>query len=382
MAQPHAAPPRHWAGSGTPRNGTPRGGGPRGGGQGGGGRALVVALVAVVVVIGGLGAWTWKNDGFLLGWATPWAVDYEGAGGEEIDVEIPEGANGAVIGEVLVENDVVASYGAFRAAYDRTPGATGIQPGIHPLRRQMPAADAVAELATNDVHRAGFTVPEGFTVEQIRARMVDSGWPRKQVDEAFGNIGPMLPPQAGGKPEGWLFPQTYEVTPEKHSAADVVQKMVAMTISQLDDAGVPAERRKEVLTKASLVEREGMRQEDRARIAGVIERRLELGWTLGIDAAVLYGVGRTSGALTTAELDDVSNPYNLRHHKGLPPTPIASPGRASIDAVLKPADGEEMYWVTVNHDTGETKFAVTDAEFQELVAQLRQWEAENPDWHE
>lgn len=385
-------PPRHWAGTASHRGERPGRGGRatragRGGrrGRSGGGTARVIGIVAVatLVVVGGLAALTWKNDGYLLGIETPFAAaDYDGPGGEEVQVEIPEGAAGAVIGEVLLENDVVASYDAFKRAFDANPAAAGIQPGMHTLMRQMTAVDAVAMLAQNDLDRGGLTIPEGLTVDQIRERVVAAGWPEKQTDKAFADVGRHLPEQAGGNPEGWLFPQTYEADPERTSASDVVRMMTEMTVSQLEEAGVPQERWEDVLIRASLIEREAARPEDRPRMSGVIQRRLDEGWTLGIDAAVLYGTGRTSGALTRSELDDASNEYNLRIHKGLPPTPISNPGRASIDAALAPADGTEMYWVTVNHDTGETKFATTNDEFNTLVAELRQWEADHPDWSE
>ncbi|GAB4085462.1 endolytic transglycosylase MltG [Myceligenerans cantabricum] len=346
-------------------------------------RAVVFAVVGLLVVVAGLGAWTWKNDGYLFGWETPLAAeDYDGPGGEELPVEIPEGANGSIIGELLVANDVVASYDAFKHAFDENPDAPSIQPGTHTLRTRMAAADAVSALAANSVARGGLTVPEGLTAAQVRDRMIEAGWPKKATQKAFSNLASQLPEQAEGNGEGWLFPQTYEVGPDKTEPADVVATMIQMTVSQLEDAGVPPARWEEILTRASLIEREALRPEDRPKMSGVIQRRLDENWSLGIDAAVLYGTGRTSGALTRSELDDATNPYNLRIHKGLPPTPISNPGRASIDAALHPADGDEMYWVTVDHATGQTKFATTDAEFQELVAELRQWEAEHPDWSE
>ena len=82
--------------------------------------------------------------------------------------------------------------------------------------------------------------------------------------------------------------------------------------------------------------------------------------------------------LTKAMLDDTSNPYNLRRLKGLPPTPIASPGAASIKAVLEPADGTWMYWCTVNLETGETWFSTTEAEHSQCVAAMNDWLAANP----
>lgn len=394
MSQPNQSTPRHWAGTGVATRSrradrgtgsSRRGGRRRRGSAGPGGlpRPVLIAAGVVAAVVIGLGGLAYADHGYLFGVATPLAgADYEGPGGEEVQVEIPEGANGAVIAGVLVDSGVVASAGAFEYAFENNPEAPAIQPGTHTLQLQLPAAEAVALLAANEVDRGGFTVPEGLTKEQIRVRMIESGWAEKKVNAAFEKLGEILPPQANETGEGWLFPETYEVSPDKHSPSDVLQEMVTMTVSQLDEAGVPEQRREEILIKASLIEREARLDKDRPVIAGIIERRLEQDWKLGIDATVLYGVGRTSGALTQAELDDASNLYNSRIHHGLPPTPIANPGRASIDAALNPAGGLEMYWVTVNHETGETKFATTDAEFQALVAELRAWEAAHPDWHE
>jgi UPF0755 protein len=158
---------------------------------------------------------------------------------------------------------------------------------------------------------------------------------------------------------------------------------------------VPREQWQEVLIKASLIEREAPGSVWPIRVQGgeevdvlavvsadrevlqmmarAIENRLAQGMSLGIDATVLYGLGRTSGDLTDAELADPDNPYNTRVHTGLPPGPIASPGEASIEAVLNPADGDWIFWCTVDLETGETKFAVTYTEHQQNVAELAAW---------
>lgn len=341
-------------------------------------RPLILAIVAVLVVVGGLGAWTVKNDGYLFGIRTPLAAaDYEGTGGDPVDVEVPEGANGYTIAAELAEKDVVASAGAFVRAFNANPDAAAIQPGTHTLRLQMSAASAVALLAENHVNRGGFTVPEGLTAAQIKQRMIKQGWPKADVNAAFKNIGQLLPPEAGGKPEGWLFPSTYEVQPDETPAADVLAQMIAQTVQVLEEVRVPHDRREEILAMASLIEREAKNPEDQPKMSRVIHSRIEQNWYLGIDAAILYGLGRTSGALYQSELDDASNPYNLRRHKGLPPTAISNPGRSAIEAAMNPADGAWMYWVSVNLETGETKFATTEAEFNALVAELRAWEDAN-----
>lgn len=348
-------------------------------------RPLVVGIVAVLLLVGGLGAWTVKNDGYLFGVRTPLAApDYEGTGGEPVEVEVPQGANGYSIGAELAEKNVVASADAFVQAFKANPDAAAIQPGTHTLRLRMSAASAVAVLAENKIDRAGFTVPEGYTVDQIRASMVEQGWSEADVKAAFGSLDSLLPAEAGGEAEGWLFASSYESRPELTPAADVVQQMIAETIKVLDGLDVPADQRETVLIKASLIEREARLADDRPIMAAAIENRLAADEWLGIDAALLYGLGRTGGGVTSAELADADNPYNLsvRGHKGLPPTPIAAPSRASIEAVMKPADDPDVFfWCTVNLETGETKFANTQAEHDQNVAELHEWMAANPGWN-
>lgn len=372
-------PPRHASGPRGRRDGRDRSaGGGRRRARGSSARPLVIAVVVAVVVVGALGAWTVRNDGYLFGFRTPLAAaDYEGQGGEPIEIEVPERASGHAIGEVLAEKDVVASADAFVQAFNANPDASAIQPGTHTMRLRMSAASAVDLLAANDIRRGGLTVPEGLTAAQIQQRMIEQGWPEADVTAAFNDIGQLLPPEAGGKAEGWLFPSTYDVKPDETPAADVLRQMIAQTVRMLDGLEVPAAEREGVLAMASLIEREAKNPEDQPKMSRVIHSRIEKGWTLGIDAAILYGLGRTSGALYQSELDDASNPYNLRIHKGLPPTAISNPGRSAVEAALKPADGPWMYWVSVNLETGETKFATTSEEFEVLVAELRAWEEEN-----
>lgn len=379
----YQGPPRHASGSPARRDGR-RGGSDASDGRGrrrSRGRSvrpLVIAVVLALVVVGGLGAWTVKNDGYLFGVRTPLAAaDYEGQGGEPVDVEVPERASGHVIGEVLAEKDVVASADAFVQAFNANPDAAAIQPGTHTMRLRMSAAAAVELLAANDIQRGGLTVPEGLTAAQIEERMIEQGWPEADVRAAFEDVGQLLPPAAGGKVEGWLFPSTYDVKPDETPAADVLRQMIAQTVSMLDELQVPAGEQEDILAMASLIEREAKNPEDQPKMSRVIHSRIEEGWTLGIDAAILYGLGRTSGALYQSELDDASNPYNLRIHEGLPPTAISNPGRSAVEAALHPADGPWMYWVSVNLETGETKFATTEQEFNALVAELRAWEEEN-----
>jgi UPF0755 protein len=148
-------------------------------------------------------------------------------------------------------------------------------------------------------------------------------------------------------------------------------------VAVLTQKGVPQDQWATVLNKASLVEREARLPEDRPKVARAIENRLAKELTLDVDSAVAYGLNKPGTGLTTADMQDASNLYNTYKHLGLPPTPIASPGAASIDAVLAPAEGDWLFWVAVNLDTGETLFATTYDDHLANVELLREWQAEN-----
>ena len=144
--------------------------------------------------------------------------------------------------------------------------------------------------------------------------------------------------------------------------------MVAATVAELDSLGLAADQRETLLITASILEREVNIDEYLPMVARVIENRLtntsaETQGYLQMDSTVLYGVGKTGGVPNADDLAN-DNPYNTYIYKGLPPTPIAQPGQAAIEAVLNPAEGSWLYYVTVNLDTGETLFADTYAEQQ------------------
>lgn len=342
------------------------------------GRSLVVLLVALVLV-GGSGYAVWTNLDSLMGLTNPLqSKDFPGPGGDPVDVEIPEGASGTVMGQELYEAGVVASVPAFKAAFEANPESVLIRPGTHTMLEEMPARDAVALLVKNETADLQLTIPEGYTVEQIVDRAVQvTGLPAEDFESALerpDTIG--LPKPAKGKAEGWLYPDTYMVKPND-TAEGLLSQMVERTTSLLRSKGVPGADWQAVLTKASLVEREGVHAEDRQKMARAIENRLADDMALQIDAAVAYGAGKPGTELTRGDLRNAKNRYNTYEHTGLPPGPIANPGEVSVDAVLKPAPGDWKFWVTVNLDTGETKFAETQPEHEEYVQELRDWQAAN-----
>ncbi|WP_456846404.1 endolytic transglycosylase MltG [Cellulomonas sp. P5_C6] len=335
---------------------------------------LMVAGAAYVVVelMGGMFHVGGSNAGGNV-------EDYSGVGHGSVEVVIKPGDTGALMASTLVDAGVVASATAFNEAFAANPQASSIQPGTYRMLLEMKASDAVIALL-NPSSRVSMkvTIPEGLTRDQIVAKINEKTLiPVEDITAALADptaIG--LPAEANGNSEGWLFPATYDVEPGA-TAASVLSQMTAQTVAVLTQKGVPQDQWETVLTKASLVEREARLAEDRPKVARAIENRLAKEMPLDIDSSVAYGLGKPGTAVTTADTQDPSNPYNTYKNLGLPPTPIASPGTASIDAVLSPAEGDWLFWVTVNLDTGETLFANNLADHQANVEQLREWQAAN-----
>lgn len=310
-------------------------------------------------------------------------ADYPGPGSGEVTVLIQQGASGTAMGEALAEAGVVASQQAFVQAFNANPEAPQIQPGTYQLMNEMRAEDAVSALL-NPANKSELrvTVPEGFRVTQIIDRVANVAQiPVEEVEEAAEDTEALgLPEQAGGDLEGWLAAATYTFEPDA-DATQIMSRMVEQTVSVFEQLDVPADEQQEVLNRASIIEHEVNRDEDRGKVARVLENRLQNcsgDGLIGMDSTINYGVGRSGGVPDRSELDNADNPYNTRIHPGLPPTPIGAPGTAAIEAVLDPPDGDWCYFVTVDLDTGETRFTDDYSEHLQNQELFREWVANNP----
>ncbi|MFC8733951.1 endolytic transglycosylase MltG [Luteimicrobium sp. NPDC057192] len=342
-------------------------------------RRRIVVLFLALVVVGGAGWYVYNHvlPGLSIGSLHPKAEDYAGPGTGSVEVKVNPGDSGTAIGETLVEAGVVKSVKAFTNAYSANVNAAGIQPGVYTVRKEMKAADAVALLASNN-GRVEFqvTIPEGYTADQAITRASSvTGIPAAQFEKAKKNTkGTGLPSVAKGNYEGWLYPATYSFDPDV-TATEILNQMIAQTKAELKKLKVASGDQEEVLIKASIVEREVSRDKDRPKVSRAIDNRLADGMVLQADSTTAYGLGTPGSPVTQAQNNDPKNAYSTYAHKGLPPGPIANPGAASIKAVLNPADGSWLFWVTVNLDTGETKFADTYPEHLDNLAELRAWQA-------
>lgn len=336
----------------------------------------VVVLIAACVYL----AWGAISKGNK---PEPEALDFAGPGSGSVEVVVNPGDSGAVIGSNLVDSGVVKTQAAFLNAWNDNQAAASIQPGTYTLKKEMRAVDALSALL-DDSNRTSnaITVPPGFNATQIAERLAAFGkFTTEDVEVAMKDAEGMgLPEQAGGNPEGWFAPGTYEVHSDERPV-DVLKRMIKATIAELNDLNIPEEDWHTVLTKASILEMEVNIDEYLPMVARVIENRLtetdaSTVGLLNMDSTVLYGLGRSGGIPTYADTE-IDTPYNTYIHKGLPPTPIASPSKKALEATLNPADGDWLYFVTVNLDTGETKFARTPEEHETNKQELQAWCSQN-----
>jgi UPF0755 protein len=264
-----------------------------------------------------------------------------------------------------------------------------IHPGTYVLLTQMRAADAVAALVLIANQPVVVRIPEGYTVTRALDRIAAvTGISSSDLAAAVADPASIgIPPDAIGpgaadgdraganrRIEGWLFPTTYLVR-SSDTAVTVLSAMVARTIQELTDQSVAPADWHNTLVKASIVMREAL-PADYAKVARVIDNRLAGcggDGTLGMDAIDSYGLGIPADMITRAQFAAPDLPYASRVHQGLPPTPIANPGSAAIAATINPTEGDWCWFVTVNLDTGETKFTGSYQEFLQFSAELTDW---------
>ena len=338
--------------------------------KGRGAKGCIAVLVALAVLLGGFyfgltKGVSWVADQFQG------PEDYPGPGTGSVEFTVNEGDVVAEIGRNLKAEGVTASVQAFIDAAAGEPASSGIQVGDYELQKEMKAADALEVLIDPDnmISFPTVTIPEGLRLVDIVSTLAENtdipeaAWNRAlQQPDKLG-----LPDYAEGNAEGYVFPATYEIKPGQRPVR-ILKMMVDRWREAADQAGLEekaAELGKtpgELMIIASLIEAEG-RGDDMPKIARVIYNRLDgpgdkggTNGTLGIDASNAYGLGLSGTTALTTEQLAVDTPYDTRRRAGLPPTPIEAPGDDAIEAAANPADGPWYYYVTVNLETGETKF--------------------------
>lgn len=307
--------------------------------------ASVAALLALLV---GVGIAVWYTMVFLN----------RSLPADSVRVVIPRGSSFGDIATLLQDRGVIANALAFRALARVERDDTSVRAGAYAFAPHATAAEILNQLLTGGAQVATWvTIPEGFTARQIAQRLQDEGIGKAQAyDRAFRGH------------EGYLFPSTYLI-PLAATPAQVTRMFTDQFAKELP-ADAPRRARSlhvsisQVVTVASLVEREAKIEQDRPVIAGVIYNRLRQGMPLQVDATIEYALPAHKTELSLRDLQ-IDSPYNSYKHAGLPPTPIANPGLPSLEAALNPAKTDALYYVYCGN--GHHVFAKTLAEHQANV---------------
>jgi len=290
---------------------------------------------------------------------------YRSYQGEEQFVELPSGSGSLSIGQRLVASGVVRDLPTFRTALWMSGQGRHLKAGEYRFDRAMTPFDVIDKIARGDVYVITMTFPEGLTIAEMAPIFESHGLgSAASFKEAARNVSLVqtLDPDAKDL-EGYLFPETYALS--RHADA---AKLVALMVSRFEHVFTPDLRQaaaartltvRKAVTLASIVEKETARAEERPLVAAVYTTRLRVGMPLQCDPTVIYALtkaGRYAGNIHKEDLS-VDSPYNTYRYPGLPPGPIASPGRASLEAAVRPADADYLYFVSRND--GSHEFART-----------------------
>ena len=319
-----------------------------------------------------------------------------------VTVQIPEGANVQEIGSAL-ENSGVIKHGVIFAFYAKYKNYSDLKAGYYNLQKSMSTEDIIKELQKGGTPEpqepslADLTIPEGYTIDQIAqavgqlqgefkepltaeaflAKVQDDNFISQEVAK-YPNLLESLPTKESGaryRLEGYLFPATYSIK-ESTTIESLIDEMLAAMDKTLTPHYSAIKSKNltvnELLTIASLVEKEGAKTEDRKLIAGVFYNRLNLGMPLQSNIAILYAQGKLGQNISLADdagIDtSINSPYNVYTKPGLMPGPVDSPSQDAIEASINQTKSENLYFVA-NVTDGKVYYAVTQEEHDRNVAE-------------
>ena len=327
-------------------------------------RKIVIVLLLAVLLLAGAGFWVRQRM----------VSPYRGFDGSEVFVELPPGLGVAAIGSRLAEAGVVPDVLTFRLAARLSGLDRKLQAGEYRFADPASPFTVIWRLAEGDVYSQPVTFPEGLTIKEMAGVFERGGLgAARDFETAAANpaliatIDPRL-----RSLEGYLFPETYPL-PRRADADTTVRAMVTR-FSQIFDDRLKADAQAggltvhEAVTLASLIEKETARPDEHALVAAVYHNRLRIGMRLQCDPTVIYALmkaGRWNGNIRRDDLQ-IDSPYNTYRYAGLPPGPIAAPGRAALEAAVRPARAPFLYFVSRND--GSHVFATTLEEHNRNVS--------------
>jgi len=337
------------------------------------GNGLLIGVIVIVAVIAiGVGGFS-----VIMGDADK-ALDPESTA--TMTVEIPSGSSTTKIGTILADQGIIDSADSFKLQ-SKMKGMDGkYKAGEYTLSPAMTMTEIMDILVSGNVNTVRFTIPEGLRVDEVADKLEAEGLINrdlfmKEIESGEYSYKFLKDAPAGKlRLEGYLYPNTYDVftTASEHDIIDRLLRQLDTVFTddmyqRTEELGMDIN---EVMTIASLIERETMVDSEKAKVASVIYNRLEIGMKLQIDATVQYAMGESKQFLTYKDLE-IESPYNTYQIDGLPPGPICSPGEASIKAALYPEDTDYIYYVLSAAKDGTHKFAKTGAEFQKYKQEYK-----------
>ncbi|NJK39445.1 MAG: endolytic transglycosylase MltG [Oscillatoriales cyanobacterium RM2_1_1] len=347
-------------------------------------RFFYLALLPMVWMIAAWQGWSWWS------WASSAPVaessaDAKNASASGVQITIPPGTPSQQIGENLAAAGLIRSSNAWRLwarwLVFRDP-AGDFKAGTYQLSPTQTLSEVAGKVWDGEVMQLSFTIPEGWSIKQMAEYFEQQGFfpaakfvaAASQVPrDKFSWLPPNLPLL-----EGFLYPDTYQVEAEQITPETVINQM----LQRFEQVALPVYQQaqnqqnlslQEWVTLASIVEKESVVSQERNRISGVFHNRLDKGMNLAADPTVEYGLGirQTVEQPLTFKQVETPSPYNTYLNPGLPPTPIASPGVASLQATLTPEDTDYLYFMA-RYD-GTHIFSKTEAEHQAAIAEV-EWQ--------
>jgi UPF0755 protein len=298
----------------------------------------------------------------------------DGILGEEVEIIIPEGANAGTVSRILEEQEIIPSSKKFIIIAKLTGQDRRIKAGRYLFRRGMGTRTILSKLVKGETKPLRVTIPEGLTIEEIAELLSEA----LEIDATVFLSLTRDKKRARRMGierndfEGFLFPNTYDFN---HGVSEeaVLERVVKEFWNTFDDslkqrAGEIGFTVYETVVLASLIEEEAMLQREHATISQVYHKRLKLGRALECDATVQYALPEHKSRLLYSDLK-IDSPYNTYLHKGLPPGPIANPGRSALLAALYPAKSDFLYYVA--RGDGSHIFSKTAKEHYQAIANLK-----------
>jgi UPF0755 protein len=332
-------------------------------------RLLVLAAFLLVLAVGGGLLYLFGLD-LLDG-----SGEASEPGGRVVEVRIPEGIGAGDVAQILEREGVIDSTSLFLLRVRLKGAGESLRPGLYELAQGDDLDNLIAQLQEGaEPPTLRVTLPEGLSIDQTGARLADEGAISGEDYQGLATEPESFTlPRPGGAElqvqdlEGLLYPDTYFLATDA-GAQELIQAQLTAFESQTQ--GLDWTRAEalgltpyEIIIVASLIEKEARVPEERPLVAAVIYNRLRADMALGIDATTRFALKKWTEPLTVRDLEDDS-PYNTRRRKGLPPGPIASPGRAALEAALNPADVDYLYYV-LQDEEGHHFFTASYDEFLE-----------------